>query len=70
MRHTVCGQMKLAPHSASVSPMLPDFPFAFPEDLQASRIDNQMRDFTPGWRLYANVNALCTFADQRVVRAT
>lgn len=50
--------------------MLPDFPFAFPEDLQASSIDNQMRDFTPGWRFYADVNALCMFADQRLVRAT
>jgi hypothetical protein len=49
--------------------MLPDFPFTFAKDLQTGTVDDQMRDFTTRWRFYADVNALCSSADQRVVRA-
>lgn len=69
MRRTVCGKVKLAPHPASVSPMLHDFPLAFAKDLQTGSVDDQMLDFTMGWRFYADTDALCLSADQRLVRA-
>lgn len=69
MRRTVCDQMKLAPHSASVCSMLPDFPFAFAEDFQTCAVDDEMRDFTTGWRFYTDVDGLCPLANQGVVRA-
>lgn len=68
MRRTVCDQMKLAPYPASVSPMLPDFPFAFTEDLQPGGINHQMCDFTPGDRFKTDIDLLCPLAETGVIR--
>lgn len=60
MCRTVCGQMKLAPYSAPVSLMLPDFLFPLAEDFQTGSVNDEVRDFAMGWRFCVDVNGLCS----------
>ena len=62
-------QMQLPPDTTAFFAVLFNFPFAFTEDLQACRINHQMRDFTLGGRFKTDINRFCPLADTGVIRA-